>query len=61
MDFSNIDWGKLAEGAAVWWLISAAIDTMPEPKEGERWYGWVYRFAHAAAANISKARGVKPL
>jgi hypothetical protein len=60
MDFNSIDWSKLAEGAAIWWFVSAAIDTMPEPQEGERWYSWAYRFLHAVAANISKARGVKP-
>lgn len=60
MDLASIDWGRLAEGAAAWWLLSALIDTMPEPAQDERWYGWLYRFAHAVAANISKVRGAKP-
>ena len=43
-------------GAIVLWVIAAVVDCLPEPLEGERWYGALYKFLHAVSANISRLR-----
>lgn len=41
----------LVTGGAGWWIFATAVRTMPRPEPLERWYGWLYGFAQAVAAN----------
>lgn len=36
------------------WIFSALTTTMPVPLTTERWYGFLYNFLHAIAANLDK-------
>ena len=40
----------------VYWLAMAFISNMPTPKEGERWYAWLFGTLHTLAANVERAR-----
>lgn len=42
--------GAVAGGAG-WWIFASAVQTMPVPKDGERWYGWFYNFVQRLGAN----------
>ena len=45
-------------GVAVWWVYSAFVDALPPPRPDEgRLYLFFFRFFHALAANIRKAKG----
>ena len=36
------------------WIYSALVTTMPQPLPNERWYGWIFNFLQAIAANLDK-------
>ena len=40
--------------AALLYVFSTAIHTMPTPLPTERWYGWLYNTLQALGANWSK-------
>jgi hypothetical protein len=45
----------------LYWIFSAAISAMPEPKPGgSPGYLWLYRFLHTTAGNITTAFGRLP-
>ena len=42
--------------AAVYWIYSAAVSSLPEPaKDGSPLYQWLYRFSHTIAGNLTTA------
>lgn len=40
----------------VYWVVMAMISNLPMPKEGERFYSWVFGTLHSIAANVERAR-----
>jgi hypothetical protein len=43
---------------AMYWVFSAAVSSMPDPKAGDAGgYLWLYRFAHTLAGNLTTAFG----
>jgi hypothetical protein len=43
---------------AIYWIFSAAVSAMPEPKPGDPGgYVWLYRFVHTIAGNLTTAFG----
>jgi hypothetical protein len=43
---------------AIYWIFSAAVSSMPEPKPGDAGgYLWLYRFVHTIAGNLTTAFG----
>jgi hypothetical protein len=50
MNFKEFLATALASNTA-WWAFSTLARSMPAPEENERWYGWLYRFLQAIAAN----------
>jgi hypothetical protein len=47
-----------------WWLIgwmvfSAAVQSLPEPVPGERWYGAIYKFVNLVGVNIKQTMFAK--
>ena len=43
---------------AVYWIFSAAVSAMPEPRPGDvGGYAWLYRFVHTIAGNLTTAFG----
>jgi hypothetical protein len=43
---------------ALYWIFSAAVSAMPEPKQGDAGgYAWLYRFVHTIAGNLTTAFG----
>jgi hypothetical protein len=44
--------------AAAYWIFSAVVSAMPEPKPGNaEGYLWLYRFVHTIAGNLTTAFG----
>src|SRR6202521_4479332 len=42
--------------AAIYWIFSAAVSAMPDPKPGDPGgYVWLYRFVHTIAGNLTTA------
>jgi hypothetical protein len=47
-----------------WWLVawiifSAAVQSLPDPKPEERWYGAFYKFANLVGMNLKQTFSVK--
>src|SRR5207247_2471704 len=43
---------------AAYWIFSAAVSSMPEPKPGNaEVYLWLYRFVHTIVGNLTTAFG----
>jgi len=43
---------------AIYWIFSAAVSAMPDPKPGDAGgYAWLYRFVHTIAGNLTTAFG----
>ena len=52
------------ESLIIFWVFSAAVSSMPNPKEGEQgFYAWLYRFTHEllqfAAGAINRIPAVR--
>lgn len=41
---------------AAYWVFMAIVSNMPTPREGERWYSFLFGLLHTLAANIERAR-----
>ena len=41
----------------MYWVFSAAVSSMPEPRGGSAGYVWLYRFLHTIAGNVTTALG----
>ena len=57
-----IDWihaNRTIVAVAALYAFGIVADSLPEPLPLERWYGFLYKVAHALAANWSKARNSK--
>ena len=57
-----IDWihaNSAIVALAVYFAFGSIVDSLPEPLPLERWYGFLYKVAHALAANWSKTRNGK--
>ena len=57
-----INWIQANQGfvaVAVYYAFGVVADSLPEPLPLERWYGFLYKVAHALAANWSKTRNGK--
>ncbi len=54
MDFN---WQSALEGAAIWWMVSAILSSVPAAKETDPWaIRWFSAAAHTIAANIDKLK-----
>ena len=57
-----IDWidaNRAFIAVGVFYAFGVVADSLPEPLPLERWYGFLYKVAHALAANWSKTRNGK--
>ena len=40
---------------AIYWVYSAAVSSMPDPRQWQSGLSWLYRFCHTVAGNITTA------
>lgn len=45
------DWWTADRVLMAYYVYNSAVQAMPAPEPGERWYLLLYRLAHAGAAN----------
>lgn len=41
----------LLHGAVLWYVVSCICSSLPEPRDGERWYEAAYNLAQKLGAN----------
>ena len=51
--------GDWIEVIIVYYIYSAAVQTMPKPLPMQRWYTWLYSFLQVLGANLKEVFGTK--
>ncbi len=46
---------QLWTAVAIYWVYSAAVSSMPDPRQWQSGLSWLYRFCHTVAGNITTA------
>ncbi len=49
--------GDWVVSVLVFYVYSAAVQTMPKPRPDERWYNWAYSFLQVLGANLKDVFG----